>query len=121
MEISVSLILNIEGFIGLSSCFHSSTYENHMCKRKYNKFEAEVSFTEYQNDALVTIPDESVMEDFITMFFCFQLFCWYFIEVCPCLSAMCSLPTELSVHRVLWADLPAVFGTMCLPPGVPLL
>lgn len=65
----MSLTLNIEGFIGLSSCFHSSTYENHMCKGKYNKFEVEVSFTEYQKDALVTIPDETVMDDFITIFF----------------------------------------------------
>lgn len=55
-----------------------------MCKGKYKKFEVEVSFTEYQNNALVTIPDETVMDDFITIFFCcFQLFYWCFIAVCP--------------------------------------
>lgn len=56
-EISVWLTLNIEGFIGLSLCFHSSTYENHMYKGKYNKYEIGVSFSKYQNDALVAIPD----------------------------------------------------------------
>lgn len=93
----MSLTLNIEGFIGLSSCFHSSTYENHMCKRKYNKFEAEVSFTEYQNDALVTIPDESVMEDFITVFFVFSCSAGISLKFAPAFL-QCSLPTELSVH-----------------------
>lgn len=96
----MSLTLNIEGFIGLSSCFHSSTYENHMCKRKYNKFEAEVSFTEYQNNALVTIPDEFIMEDFITIFLLFVFSCSADISLkfAPDFSAICSLPTELSVQ-----------------------
>lgn len=118
----MSLTLNIEGFIGLSSCFHSSTYENHMCKGKYNKFEVEVSFTEYQNDALVTIPDETVMDDFITTFFVvFSCSADVSLKFAPDFSAMCSLPTECSVHRVLWADLPAVYATTHLPQRIPLL
>lgn len=97
-EISLWLTLNIEGFIGLSSWSHSSTYENHMGKGKY---EVGVSFTEHQNNALVAIPNESIMKYFLTIFWFSTVLLIFSLKFAPDFSAICSLPKELSPHSFL--------------------